>query len=499
MKRTTYIHVLFSLLSLTALSACDKWFEVTPVSEIRDEQHLKTVKGFQQSLTGCYIALSDENLYGRELSWFLPEMLAHQYREPTTETDKAIFNHQYREKTVFNRVEGIWNKMYNVIANANDGLIKLEERKSTISPMEYAIIKGEFLAIRAYVHLDLLRYYGYGGYSTRVEELSKKPSIPYVTRLSKETERQFTGAELYDSLMKDLDEAAALLREYDPIVSDGHLDELKEVNVDGYYKKRNLKLNYYAVRALQARAAMWFGTPEAVDKAFEAASEVVAASDGNSMVKNAKVIDTSIRLQQAHEISINNCSFATEALFALDVPKLDDYTQQYFKINPDNWDASALVLTSDRIRQLFGDSNADVRLSKVLTKNSAGTYTSLKYASRDGVNNRINMIRLPEVYYILAEAKLFKGDKKGAIDLLNTIRHRRGISDSIDEQTEVGDVRKLIFGEYEREFTGEGVLFFLQKRLALKEIPQLSEDQEMSDAQYLMPFPDMESSYGRIQ
>lgn len=160
MKRIVYTPVLL-ILNLIALSACNKWFDVTPVSEVRDEQHFKTVKGFQQSLTGCYIALSEYDLYGRDLSWFLPEMMAHQYRDPVTETDRAIFNHNYREKTVFNRVEGIWNKLYNVIVNANDALIKLEERKSILTPMEYAIIKGEFLAIRAYVHLDLLRYFGY--------------------------------------------------------------------------------------------------------------------------------------------------------------------------------------------------------------------------------------------------------------------------------------------------------------------------------------------------
>lgn len=497
MKRIVYTPVLL-ILNLIALSACNKWFDVTPVSEVRDEQHFKTVKGFRQSLTGCYIALSEYDLYGRDLSWFLPEMMAHQYRDPVTETDRAIFNHNYRKKTVFNRVEGIWNKLYNVIVNANDALIKLEERKSILTPMEYAIIKGEFLAIRAYVHLDLLRYFGYGGYSIRVEELSKKPSIPYVTGLSKEPVKQFTGAELYNALMKDLDEAATLLKEYDPIVSDGHNDELKEINVEGYYNNRSLKLNYYAVRALQARVAMWFGTPEAMDKAFEAASEVVAASEANTLVKNPN-IKTVVRLQQAYEISINNCSFTTEALFALDVPKLDDYTQQYFKINPDNWDSSALVFTPERIKQLFSGNEADVRLSKVLIKNSALTYTSLKYASRDQINNRINMIRLPEVYFILADARLHKKDKKGAIDLLNTIRRLRGISDNIDEQTEEEEVRKLIFGEYEREFTCEGVLFFQQKRLALEVIPQLSEGQKMGDTQYLLPFPDLENSYGRIQ
>lgn len=486
------------LLGLLGLSSCNSWFEVTPVSEVRADQHFKSVKGFQQSLTGCYIALSDQVLYGKGLSWYLPEIVAHQYREQVTESDKALFHHKYKDKTILSSMEAIWNKMYNVIVNANDGLIKLEERKGNLSAMEYALFKGEFLAIRAYVHLDLLRYYGPGGYSERVGELSGRPSIPYVTGLSKTPVKQFTGAELYQALMKDLDEAAELLKEYDPVVSDKYEAELKDINIDGYYNHRNLRLNYYAVRALQARAAMWFGTPEAIEKALEAATEVVTASEANALVKS-KSIKTVVRLQKAGEITTSNCSFSTEALFCLDVPKLDDTTQQYFKINPDDADQVALLLTATRVSQLFGEHEGDVRLSKVLLKNNTQTYTSLKYASRDQINNRVNMIRLPEVYFILAEIYLQKGKKKEAVALLNTIRHLRGISANIGEEVEEAKVKDFIFSEYEREFICEGVLFFQQKRLAKKTIPQLPEGRTMEDEQYVLPFPDAETSYGRIQ
>lgn len=109
------------------------------------------------------------------------------------------------------------------------------------------------------------------------------------------------------------------------------------------------------------------------------------------------------------------------------------------------------------------------------------------------------MIRLPEVYFILAEVQLHKGKKKEAVALLNTIRHLRGISANVEENIGDEKFRELLFNEYEREFIGEGVLFFQQKRLAKKAIPQLSEGQTMGDIQYVFPFPDLETSYGRIQ
>lgn len=495
MKKIIYTLTITSV--VLGLSGCNKWFEVTPISEVRSEQHFKTIKGFQQSLTGCYIALSDQSLYGRELSWYFPEVLAHQYRESVSETEKAIFDHKYEDKNVFRRTEDIWNRLYNVIVNANDAIAKIDEKKETLSLMEYSIIKGELLAVRAYLHFDLLRYYGFGGYATRHAELAEKPSIPYVTVLKKDATKQFTGEELYTALMQDLDESLRLLREYDPIISEAHEEELKKINIESYYSNRQFHLNYYAVRALQARVALWFGTPDAIDTAIKAAKEVVDASKNNSLIK--KNISTEIRLQKQTEVSAKNCSFAGEALFCLDVPKLDSYTSQYFKINPADADRLVLVHTQEYIQEIFNGSNTDLRVTKVLHRNTGGTYSCLKYFSPDQKNNRVNMIRLPEVYLILAEAYTQKQKNAEAIDLLKEIRKLRGFSDNLEDSADADKIKKEVLDEYKREFLCEGVMFFQLKRLREKNIPAMGETKEMGDEQYLLLFPDLENSYGRKQ
>ena len=61
------------------LSSCSSWLDVTPPSQIREEDQFKTVEGFQQVLTGCYIGLTDEMLYGRVLSWSTVELMAGQF------------------------------------------------------------------------------------------------------------------------------------------------------------------------------------------------------------------------------------------------------------------------------------------------------------------------------------------------------------------------------------------------------------------------------------
>ena len=54
---------------LITLSSCSDWFDVTSGSEIREKDHYSTLAGFQQSLIGCYISMTDNALYGKELSF----------------------------------------------------------------------------------------------------------------------------------------------------------------------------------------------------------------------------------------------------------------------------------------------------------------------------------------------------------------------------------------------------------------------------------------------
>lgn len=494
-----------SLAALSVLSGCDKWFDVTPSSEIRKQQHYSTVKGFQQTLTGCYISMVGEPLYGKTLTWHMPEVLAHQYLETSNPTDRAYYNHRYKEEsTVVSSLEQTWAKMYNVIVNANDALDELEVKKETLQPLEYGILKGEFLAIRAQLHFDLLRLYGYGDYAHRAGTLDNKPTLPYVTRLYKDTERQCTGKEYYQMLIKDLGEAEALLKEYDPIANtEVDKTSFSIANVEGYYNKRHLHLNYYAVKALEARVHLWFGTEEACQRAREAALEVVTAAEDGTLNKNRN-IETNIHLMKAGEIKGQNLSYTPEALFCMDAPKLNTSTAVYLKPSYRVGDAYAFAISSSRIKSLFGKDEKDVRLTQSLLENtSTKGFVPIKYANPDHANNRINIIRLPEVYYILAEASARLGQTGEAIQVLNKIRTSRGLSAPLDDGLTAAQVMEEIYAEYEREFISEGVLFFAQKRLGKKYIPTQGEGQsgqkEMSDKEYVLPFPNFELQNGRIQ
>ena len=63
-----------------ALVSCDNWFDVTSSNEIREKDHYKTEVGFMQTLTGCYISMAKENLFGKNLSWYLPCIIGNETR-----------------------------------------------------------------------------------------------------------------------------------------------------------------------------------------------------------------------------------------------------------------------------------------------------------------------------------------------------------------------------------------------------------------------------------
>ena len=59
-----------------------------------------------------------------------------------------------------NRFASIWEKSYNLIANINKLLENCEKYRDVLSDEYYQLIKGEALALRAYLHFDIFRLFG---------------------------------------------------------------------------------------------------------------------------------------------------------------------------------------------------------------------------------------------------------------------------------------------------------------------------------------------------
>lgn len=503
MKKYIYI-ILIYMTSLIA-SSCSDWFDVTAPSEIRKDDHFSSVTGFQQSLIGCYIGMTDDALYGTNLSWFATEIMAHQFNPYVNSTNIGLaywlqsFN--YTNTYTTPTVEEIWEKAYNVIVNVNDELANIEEKKEILDDLNYHIIKGELLAIRAYIHFDLLRLYGYGNWSQRDTELDEKRTIPYATEVSKDPAPQYSGAETIKLLLNDLNEAAALLKDYDPITKTKAASFYQEYNEEGFFNERTLRMNYYAVKALQARVYLWRGKNEDIVNALSAANEIITALENNIAINE---MYTYCNFLTPETVNKSCTSMSRENIFGLNVSdvasRIVNYIKPYYL---DSENTPMYLLTTDAM-SLYENSATDIRLTTLMEPNTNAQntgYTPLKVYQSDLANdykNKISMIRIPEIYYIAAECYVKQNNPNLplALNCLNTVREKRGLYTPL-EDLDAEQILVEIQKEYHKEFLSEGVMFYYYKRTETKTIPNYTED--MEDAQYVLPYPEFEIQSGRVQ
>ena len=161
-----------------------------------------------------------------------------------------------------NRVEKIWEKAYNLIANTNLIIKNCDERREVLPDDYYQMIKGEALALRGFLHFDLFRLFGpvYGVDSTL-------ESIPYYKEFALDVQPTLIGTEFMKNVIVDLRAAKDLLST-DPIITNGVAGDPS----DKFKSKRNLRLNYYAVQGLLSRAYMYIGE---LDSALVYAQNVI--------------------------------------------------------------------------------------------------------------------------------------------------------------------------------------------------------------------------------
>ena len=62
-----------ALLGWSAVS-CNDWLDVRPDTEQKEEDQFSTYKGFRDALTGCYMALANEDVYGCRLTMSCTEL-----------------------------------------------------------------------------------------------------------------------------------------------------------------------------------------------------------------------------------------------------------------------------------------------------------------------------------------------------------------------------------------------------------------------------------------
>ncbi len=451
--------VVIALAATTLTTSCNEWLNVKPSNQEAAEELFSTEDGFKSALSGIYTAMVDTKLYGTEVTFAAVSVLGGEYNVTGQFHEHLTMSkYDFEDGDAVAKFDNIWKQAFFTIANINDLLAFIDVNKNVFRSEEaYSMVKGEALALRAYIHFDMLRLYSpytFTGVNTDVA------TLPYVKEFDRNTTLSITNEKFMEALMKDINDAIELLK-LDPIYTSKEMDDL-------YFKNRHYHLNYYGAVALKARMALYGNNKT---EAKTAAMEVINAQQNKGLFPwiTSEAISTTNDAERDR-------TFSTEHIFALNVRNMLEIIGGYF-ISPTTDKQLPLIDAS------FDGVTTDYRAQFV----NAESYTTKFNQPEEttGVDNihmlrRMPMIRISEMYYIVAECD-------DDMSYVKTVSNNRGI---VDDLTVGKTVVQALQAEYKKEFIGEGQLFYFYKRQNSADIGG------NTDVKYVIPMPQDEIDFG---
>lgn len=468
MKRTIG-NIILATCALITVTSCEGYLDITPEGQVKRDEMLSTNEGIEDALYGVYAQLRTKSLYGQELYFQSLEVMANNLYCYGNDAITALGKFNYNDTRVKNVFASVWTDMYANISNVNSIINSPIVENASEYPA--TIYRGEALALRAMMHFDLMRLF-----AEQITVNQNAQGIPYKTEFSLKIPEFETLQKNYEHVTADLLEAERLLA-----------DEDRYKDASSFMTDRQIHMNLHAVRALLARVYITMGNKA---KATEYAEKVI--SESGKMLK-AK---TEVQNDLAGVLSKKECLFgvyysgfysavSTKLQQRISYTSLDirpDFMQTYEDgVSGLDYRANAYFTAVDQGGQSV------YRLSKFTDIYELDNNASAR--PKDLIQG-INMIRLPEMYYIAAEACL-DSDYEKAVTLYDTVVTSRGLEpfDTANGTLTIDDINKERFKEY----IGEGQIWFNMKR---QNLPISSYDNKTTfrpeNGIYVVPIPDEE-------
>lgn len=454
MKRFKYIPL--AIATLFSMYGCNKWMDVNPKTEMKADLLFSTESGFQDALSGVYIQMKSANAYGQDWTFLQMEHLVSSWDVTASSVGSYLNSHNYLATTAETALSNMFAKQYTTIAGINAILDRIDSQKDVFTtPGLYELIKAECLALRAYCHFDILRLFG-----PVPSQATGAAILPYANKLSHEPFTRLSFNEFKGAVLKDLEDAELLSATIDPLVS----YSVREVSTLGntgnfkpeneYLAHRQFRMNYYAIKALQARAYLWFNENS---KALECARKVIEAKNSDGSLK--------FRLGTSADMAAGDLAFSAEQIFSL-------YDFQWYTKYSSNFPTGVLKKGTEEASikmGLYENTGTDIReanwweLITLTNQTKAYTFKKFKVAetSSDIMTDykRIPMFRLSEMYFIFMETAPYDEANEKWTDF----KAARNVSFP-GLPTDNTALKTLLTKEFRKEFFGEGQTFFNYKR-----------------------------------
>lgn len=467
----------FLAASLLANVGCNDWLDVTPQAQVNADKLFSTPKGFESALYGIYTSMTRSSMYGQHMTYGFMDVLAQYYTAYSSSTHKFYEAAQYNYDNGNSKdvIRTMWLDSYNSIANCNILLEYLAQKSPDFFPEKhYAVIKAETMALRAYLHFDLLR-----AFAPSWKDNSAGLSVPYADSFSKKIHQQITTDELVKRVLADLEAARSMLKDIDPVFYDNFKQPIYHYSQPlpgepDFIAFRAYRMNYFAMTGLMARVCNYTGDKNA----YVYAKEVIdAANEGRFPFATEYEVS---QPEKNKDVVMKN-----EILFALNFVGVHKLFYQSDAASSTGYDlnsvASLYPFPDDLRKNLIG-------------KNSRSKDVSYKFADIKSENGgKVPMIRLSEMYLIAAERR-YNDNVNEAVGYLETLRTVRGVPHNL-EGISYDNLLKELTVEARREFVSEGQMFYWYKRLGLP-VDRGTGTIALTKRNFSLPMPATEIEFG---
>jgi len=442
MKSNIKLNITVSLAVMTLAAGCSGFLDVNPKGETFDADMFNSAEGYEDAIYGIYSELSlNDALYGGNLMW-MPEAMGQNITAVSDYRFGNLAAADWKGTGPTNLRKTVWSEAYQVINHLNNIIQHAEDGGS--DEFKYSgLYLGESLALRALIHFDLLRLFGAPVWAS---DSKKAKAIPYVRTYSFDITPYSSVDEVYDFVIGDLKRAEELLAADQELVP-----AVRTNSAGGFTDARITHMNLYAVQALLARvywsrndlnnAAIY--AQKVIDSgkfSFRPLSSFVQA-DGGTLDLNETIFGFySIGCQKSNATKYRVAGYSSSASFSL----ASDWKTLY---------EEGIGTGSDhRLTSWFDDSGQTLIKTVNVTVAGGSSYTGKSIVG-------VNILRIPEMYYIMAEYYLSVNPSMAA-DFYNAVIQTRGLEPVADGRL----TSDMLFTERRKEFYGEGFTWHEMKR-----------------------------------
>lgn len=479
------IYIISALCCVLFVSACD-FLDVNPKTQVPADKMFMQEAGFEDALNGCYMKMNSKHLYGKFLTLSGVDFLAGYYDRTTSGTlEHALSNFEFDNSYLKSQIKSTYNEFYNVILQVNDVIVHLDSeqgRNVVKSPEKRNLLMGEALALRAFLHFDILRLFGQVPKNATITV-----SLPYSEVTGVDARPLYGFDEYLAKVMNDIEDAEELLKE-DPCRTYNLNTHVHAEVKDDFYHYRKYRFNYYAVKALKARVYLYIGDRT---NAYKEAMSII----------DAKNQDGSDYFALAGDNDFNKSYFAmpSETIMGLSNRGLDNNeTERLFK-NESN--AFPMLFSKSRCEMMFffntASNNRFSRWWGEVTNATGGLNPYYKkYMQNEGVSDDavkldnkwlVPLFRLSEIYLIAMEST----DDLAQANALYT-EYMRARNVQVEEYfQDLSMVQGETVFEMRIEFMAEGQMFYTYKRTGATDM-YFDYSKTITEDNYVVPVPESE-------